>query len=154
MKILVFSDSHRYVEPMVTATLEEKPDQIIHLGDMETDAEELSRQFPTIPVAGIAGNCDSFFGGERYRLISIRGKKLFITHGHHFGVKTGLDSLINTALTAGADAVLFGHTHCPHFETVSGMLVINPGSVGMGGRTYGVLTVDPSGNMEYELKTV
>ena len=115
MKILVFSDSHRYVEP-----LEEKPDQIIHLGDMETDAEELSRRFPTIPVAYIAGNCDSFFGGERYRLISIRGKKLFITHGHCFGVKMGLDGLINTALTAGADAVLFG----------------------------------PSGNMEYELKTV
>ncbi len=154
MKILIFSDSHRHVEPMVTATMEEKPDQIIHLGDLETDAEELSRRFPAIPVANIAGNCDSFFGGERYRVITIRGKKLFITHGHPYGVKMGLEGLINTALTAGADVALFGHTHTPHFEEVNGMLVINPGSVGMGGRTYGVLTLDASGKMGYELKNV
>ncbi len=153
MKILVFSDSHRNLPPMETAVLEEKPDQIIHLGDLESDAEDLSRFFPRIPVASVAGNCDFAYAAERYKLITLGGKKFFITHGHHYGVKMGLDRLINTALTAGADAALFGHTHVPHMSTVSRMLVLNPGTVGMGRRTYAVVTVE-NGELTAQLREV
>lgn len=153
MKILVLSDSHRNLPPMETAVLEEKPDQIIHLGDHESDAEDLGRFFPRIPVCSVAGNCDGFSGVPRYKLISFAGKKLFLTHGHYYGVKTGLEHLVNTAHVAGADAVLFGHTHRPYYAESEGMLVINPGSVGMGGRTYGVLTIE-GGKMSYEAKSV
>ena len=58
MKILVFADSHRFVQPMVDAVTAELPDQIIHLGDVEPDAEELRRLFPRVPVASVPGNCD------------------------------------------------------------------------------------------------
>lgn len=151
MKILVLSDSHRNLPPMETAVLTEKPDQIIHLGDHESDAENLSRFFPQIPVCSVAGNCDMFAYGPRYKLVTFAGKKLFLTHGHFYGVKMGLEHLVNTALTAGADACLFGHTHRPYYAQAEGMLVINPGSVGMGARTYGVLTIE-NGRMTYEAK--
>ncbi len=153
MKILVLSDSHRNLPPMETAVLTEKPDQIIHLGDHESDAEDLGRFFPRIPVCSVAGNCDMFSDGTRFKLVTFAGKKLFLTHGHHYGVKTGLDALVNTALAAGADAVLFGHTHRPYYAQIEGVPVINPGSIGMGGRTYGVLTIE-NGRMTYEGKSV
>lgn len=153
MKILVFSDSHRNISPMETAVAEERPDYIFHLGDMERDAEELRGLFPNIPVASVAGNCDFGMGGERYLFFELRGKKFFLTHGHFYGVKLGLDRLINTALTAGADAALFGHTHSPYFACVQEMMVINPGTVGMGRRTYGVLTLE-NGTLRYEGKDV
>ena len=50
MKILVFSDSHRFLSGMVQAIEEEKPDQVIHLGDLMGDAEELSWRFQTLPI--------------------------------------------------------------------------------------------------------
>lgn len=153
MKILVFSDSHRNISPMETAVLAEKPDYIFHLGDLERDAEELRRLFPNIPVASVAGNCDFGTAGERYLFFELRGKKFFLTHGHFYGVKSGLDRLVNTALTAGADAALFGHTHSPYFDEIRGMLVINPGTVGMGRRTYGVLTLI-NDVLSYEGKSV
>lgn len=153
MKILIFSDSHRYIEPMVTAVIGEKPDQIIHLGDLESDAEELAGRFPMTPVASVPGNCDLFTSGERYKLIELCGKRFFITHGHHYGVKAGLERLINTALAARADVALFGHTHAPHFEEAGGMLVINPGSVGMGSRSYGLMTIS-GGEISYEPRRV
>lgn len=153
MKILVLSDSHRNLPPMETAVLAENPDQIIHLGDHESDAEDLGRFFPRIPVCSVAGNCDMFACGPRYKLVTFAGKKLFLTHGHYYGVKVGLEKLVNTGLTAGADAILFGHTHVPYYAEVEGVPVINPGTIGMGGRTYGVLTIE-NGNMIYDVKSV
>ena len=153
MKILVFSDSHRNVSAMEAAVIDERPDYIFHLGDMESDADELRRLFPRIPVASVTGNCDFGRSGERYLLFELRGKRFFLTHGHFYGVKLSLDGLVNTALTAGADAALFGHTHSPYYAQVSGMMVINPGTVGMGRRTYGVLTIK-DGAMTYEGKSV
>ena len=38
MKILVFSDSHRSRGDMIEAIDEQQPDQVIHLGDLITDA--------------------------------------------------------------------------------------------------------------------
>ena len=53
MKILVFSDSHRFLSGMVQAIEEEKPDQVIHLGDLMGDAEELSWRFQTLPILSL-----------------------------------------------------------------------------------------------------
>ena len=104
-------------------------------------------------MCSVPGNCDWTTAEPRYKLITFAGRKLFLTHGHHYGVKMGLASLVNTALAAGADAALFGHTHTPYYAEVNGLLVINPGAVGMGARTYGVLTIE-AGQMRYEAKQV
>ena len=42
MRIVVFSDSHGSVEPMLHAVREEKPDLVLHLGDHARDAEALA----------------------------------------------------------------------------------------------------------------
>ena len=151
MKILIFSDSHRNVEPMIGAVEMEKPDVIFHLGDLESDAIELNKRFPAIPLHSVPGNCDLMPFGVRRIIITEGGKKIFATHGHIYNVKAGLDGLINTAASAGADVVLFGHTHVPYEGTQAGMLVINPGACGRGRHTYGVLTIE-NGKMEYELR--
>ena len=58
MKLLVFSDSHGNIEHMRRAVEQEKPDQILHLGDVMRDAVELSRSYPNIPLELVPGNCD------------------------------------------------------------------------------------------------
>lgn len=151
MKILIFSDSHRVIGPMIDAVTFEKPDVIFHLGDLESDAIELNRRFPSIPLHSVPGNCDLLPFGVRRIIITEGGKKIFATHGHTYNVKAGLSGLINTAATAGADVVLFGHTHIPYEATHAGMLVINPGSCGRGRHTYGVLKIEDR-EMKYELK--
>ena len=48
MKLLVFSDSHGNIEHMRRAVEQERPDQILHLGDVMRDAVELSVAYPNI----------------------------------------------------------------------------------------------------------
>ena len=151
MKILIFSDSHRNVQPMIETVAFEKPDVIFHLGDLESDAIELNREYPQIPLHSVPGNCDLMPFGVRRIIITEGGKKIFATHGHAYNVKLGLDGLINTAASAGADVVLYGHTHVPYVAQHAGMLVINPGACGRGRHPYGVLTIE-NGNISYEQK--
>ena len=46
--------------------------------------------------------------------------KLFVTHGHAYGVKSGLGRLAERAKTLGADVVLYGHTHIPEQREIEG----------------------------------
>lgn len=152
MKILIFSDSHRNIEPMVYAVTEERPDAVIHLGDLESDAEELRNRFPALTIYGVSGNCDFMPLSPRRILLKLAGKTVFAAHGHTYGVKSGYAAIINTAMTAGADILLFGHTHQAMEKELPELLVINPGSIGMGARTYGVLTME-NGDVSYEKKS-
>ena len=43
-----------------------------------------------------------------------------------------MDSLLNAAHFAGAQLVLYGHTHIARIDYVAGMTVVNPGSSGLG----------------------
>ncbi len=126
----------------------EQPDYIIHLGDLERDAFELGRLFPNLPLCSVPGNCDVMPKGEKRLVFELAGKRFFVTHGHIYHVKTGLQSLVNNALAAGADLCLFGHTHVPLFRETHGLLLINPGSIGYQ-ETYGVLTIT-EGKTTYE----
>ena len=58
MKILVFSDSHRSLSGMYAAIDLHKPQQVIHLGDMMDDAEQVAEHYPTLPFCLVPGNCD------------------------------------------------------------------------------------------------
>ena len=46
MKILVFSDSHGNVQNMEQAVRSDRPDYILHLGDVNSDARALGKLFP------------------------------------------------------------------------------------------------------------
>ena len=49
MKLLIFSDSHGNVANMEDAVRLERPDRVLHLGDLARDAQSLQEKFPGSP---------------------------------------------------------------------------------------------------------
>lgn len=142
MKIIVLSDSHGNTQALVDAVYNENPQLILHLGDHEKDCHKLREVFPQITLRAVRGNCDLRPQEPEYDEFVVENKRVFMTHGHLYGVKTGLDSIINSAMGRGADILLFGHTHIPYQKTVQGLLAVNPGSIGTGTKTYAVLEIE------------
>ena len=66
------------------------------------------------------------------RIIEIKGKKIFMCHGHKYGVKYGYNSIYYRGKEVGADIVLFGHSHLPIIEEYDGLILMNPGSISHG----------------------
>lgn len=134
MKILVFSDSHSYTDYMVECTRRVDPDAVIHLGDYYADADVFCREFPGVALYAVPGNCDRYRGGyqpDPVAVVELDQIRFFLTHGHLHGVKYDLHKLKLEARRAGADAVLFGHTHEQFIAQEDGLWIINPGSCGM-----------------------
>lgn len=63
------------------------------------------------------------------QILTVASHKIFITHGHCYGINGGINCLVSAAETKFADVVIFGHSHLA--ASTSGMvpLVLNPGSV-------------------------
>ncbi len=140
--ILVFSDSHRSMNAMYQAVDRYAPRQIIHLGDMEEDAELLSRAFPQIPVCHVPGNCDGWGVAPVKKRIVLGGKVFLLAHGHNWHVKSGYEYAIADARKARADVLLFGHTHIPYCRQMDdGLWVLNPGTARS---SCGIITLENS----------
>ncbi|MBR4098674.1 MAG: YfcE family phosphodiesterase [Clostridium sp.] len=139
MKILVFSDSHRSLGGMITAVEEHHPDQVIHLGDLQRDAEELSFAYPTLPVCMVPGNCDGWTTDPLKRRITLANKHILLSHGHLWGVKRGYEAAIADARKAGVDILLFGHTHQAYCQLQDGLWIMNPGA---SRSSYGIIQID------------
>ena len=60
------------------------------------------------------------------------GKKIFMCHGHRYGVKYSYNSIYYRGKEVGADIVLFGHSHLPIIEECDGLTLMNPGSISHG----------------------
>ena len=130
MKILVFSDSHSNSHRIKEAIdlHHAKCDCVIFLGDGIRDIEYIKEQYPQIPFFIVKGNCDFFAKDfEEEKLLCLENFKIFITHGHLYGAKSGYGRLAYRARELGADAVFFGHTHIPCCFEENGMWVLNPG---------------------------
>ena len=145
MKILVLSDSHSGLSFMRRCIDKLQPQHVIHLGDHYDDATAMAEEHPHIRFHQVPGNCD------RFRCIpwqpevmscSIAGVKVYMTHGHNQGVKSGTERLLAAARASGAQLVLYGHTHCPECrKDETGMWVLNPGTCGSSGGSVGLVTV-------------
>ncbi len=140
-RIAVFSDSHRSVEPMLAAVLELRPDLVFHLGDHDSDADELRRAFPALDVRSVPGNCD--WGSDEPEVLTplVEDVRIFMTHGHRYRVKWDLTPLAQAASYSGARLALFGHTHERELRELGGVTLFNPGAAGAGGRSAGLITV-------------
>lgn len=55
MKILILSDSHGCVEAMETIVAREKPQAMVHLGDLWADGKQLGKLFPDHPIVSGGG---------------------------------------------------------------------------------------------------
>jgi len=147
------SDSHGNKNALQKATKLESPELILHLGDHDRDCGVIEWKFPEIPLRMVRGNCDRSSSGLDIDEFTLGGKRFFMTHGHLYSVKTGYTSIINTAACRGADVLLFGHTHVPHYSIFENIHIINPGSIGMGAKTYAVLEFK-NGKVVCEMKKV
>lgn len=152
MKIAVFSDSHRMTSGMLRAVRLEKPDAIFHLGDHQSDADCIKEEFPEIPLYTVYGNCDLIQRGDSRIIVELEGKRIFAAHGHTYSVKLSLDSIVNTAMAAGADILLFGHTHRALEKEYEGLIIINPGASNSLG-TYEIIDIE-NGKITYERRNM
>lgn len=156
MKILVVSDTHGNNSNLkkAIANMGSSFDLMVHLGDIMCSPDIIAN-LTDCPVEMVRGNCD-MNNLQTARLIDIAGHRAFITHGHRYGGRWGIDTMKDIAKENGADIVMFGHTHEPLIEKYTNITVINPGSLSRprqdGHRpTYIVMTVEEDGRVDYSL---
>lgn len=155
MKIAVFSDTHGRTRGMLRAIKNEAPDLVFHLGDNEKDALSVNRQDPVQALLVVCGNCDHTPTQPEVREVTLEGVKVYATHGHRQRVKYDVDPILNTGHFAGADVVLFGHSHKAVCQQIAGMWLINPGTSGLGERpTYALLCFENGEVKSAEIKEI
>jgi uncharacterized protein len=126
-RLLVLADTHGSKAVIDCVLIKAKQiDAVAHLGDYVRDARYIREKGYT--VYSVKGNCDYGDDAEAETLLQLGGKRLFLTHGHAYGVKYGCDRLICRAMELEAHAALFGHTHIACNQYESGILLLNPGS--------------------------
>ena len=85
------------------------------------------------PILCVHGNCDAevdqmvphFPIEADFQVEELCGRRLFLTHGHHFNV----DQWPSQTLLDGAGYVVYGHFHVPMRRLEDGVWYWNPGSV-------------------------
>ena len=145
--IYVFSDSHGFSGNMLRVLSAAQPDLLLFLGDGEVDLEPVRKRFPDLPLKTVCGNCDRYSSSPEKLLFTYEGVRIFMTHGHTFGVKEDPSAfqLRLAALEADAGIVLFGHTHEALCDYSLAMHILNPGTIGdVPSPSYGVITLDGS----------
>ncbi|MFZ5942761.1 MAG: metallophosphoesterase family protein [Bacillota bacterium] len=143
MKIGILSDTHGNLS-LAREALKEmgKIDLLFHGGDYYTDACQLAEEF-NVNVKTVVGNCDFFVSGPKEEILTLGDYKIFLTHGHQYGVKGSLQRLFYRAEEIQADIVVYGHTHIPLYSVEDSIHFINPGSIslprGDSRPSYGIL---------------
>ena len=111
-KIIVLSDTHgsrKGIEKLKPLIAEN--DYVIHLGDGVGDMREIMEEYPD-KVYLVSGNCDFFSPIPDEGILEVEYLKILYCHGHKYGVKQHLYTLMQEAKKKGCDIVLYGHTHC------------------------------------------
>ncbi|MBC8532167.1 YfcE family phosphodiesterase [Gehongia tenuis] len=146
MILAVLSDTHGSLIRMKQWMEQLGPvDGIIHLGDHWNDLDKLNADLPC-PLYTVKGNCD-YGDGDTENILSFMGHRIFITHGHTYRAKMGTALIAERARELGAEAALYGHTHQRDIHYESGVLMMNPGSLGrsLDHPSYGILVVNKEG---------
>lgn len=144
MRAIIFSDSHKQFNSMMEAIERFGPvDMIIHAGDVQRDVEDLEIMYPKTPVVSVKGNNESYFCDvAEDRFFEFDGVKIFLTHGHNYGVKYSTAKLFKYAEKLGAQLCIFGHTHKKMKEHIGDVVMFNPGSAS---RSCGILETYENG---------
>jgi putative phosphoesterase len=121
-------------------------DRIIHAGDVN-GRETLEALSAIAPVEAVRGDHDSGLPDlPLSRELTVEGRRIVIVHGNRSRWREEPETLMWT-LSLGAhrphrdlpralqrrfseaDALVFGHTHRSHIETIDGTVLFNPGGV-------------------------
>ena len=160
-KILVVSDNHRKLDN-IYQLLEENPDisYFIHLGDSEGSEDAIRTHLPKgCESYFVQGNNDFFAYLPNEIEMRLGKERLFLTHGHLYGVGFDLQGLADEARARNCSMALFGHTHRPFSRMVNGVLCINPGSINFPRQenrkpSYAMFYLDKKGNLRTEAKYI
>lgn len=133
MKIGIVSDSHgstRAIDRMLFHPAAEGVTLWLHAGDITPDAEYLAMVTEgKAKVRYVAGNSDWPEPGARYDdVVEAADHRIFLTHGHMYGVRFTTKMLCDAAGESGCDIAVYGHTHVAEVST-GHITVLNPGSV-------------------------
>ena len=80
-------------------------------------------------VRYVAGNSDWPEPGARYDdVVEAAGHRIFLTHGHMYGVRFTTKMLCDAAGESGCDIAVYGHTHVAAISTGQ-ITMLNQGSV-------------------------
>lgn len=128
MKVLIVSDTHRKNENYFRAVELVRPQLVIHCGDAE-GSEHILTKAVDCPVQIVLGNNDFFSFLPRELELELGAYKVWVAHGHNYGVSMGNEGIRREAVARGADIVLYGHTHRPVVDRRGGVVAVNPGSL-------------------------
>lgn len=147
MKILVLSDSHGRIENLKrVCDMHADADIILFAGDGVADLRHIGEYSERLVC--VHGNCDAFSGAVRapaVQTLTVEGKELYLTHGHHLSVKSGPLAAGYFAEEHGIDILVFGHTHIPYEscrprEDGGYVRLFNPGALKDG--SFGLIMID------------
>jgi len=162
-KLLVLSDTHGSVNALravLSWAKERMPPNgticgTVFLGDGISDlrkAADASGFFSEWKL--VCGNNDFGYSIPEAAIYENEEHRFFLTHGHHYSLYGGYNSLLAAARNSQADVILFGHTHVPLHRTIDGMQLINPGSIGRPrsriGATFAVIECIEGGQLKPE----
>lgn len=145
MRVLIIADSHGDTRRIDKAIVAFEPDMMIHLGDIERDVEYLQDVYPHIPLQAVVGNNDPFSRRAGEAVTEIEGIKIFMTHGHLYGVWDNGFRIAKRAEELGCSIALFGHSHVPVLETYGSVRAFNPGSISrprVGEYSVGIMEIE------------
>ena len=132
MRLLVVSDTHGRTKNLKKVYLKQpKVDVFIHLGDGLDDIDSIDDVYSNCSFLKVKGNVDFSSSEPLEKLLVVEDKRIFVTHGHKYGVKRGYDNILFAAKEQEADVVLFGHTHYAYTSYTDCMHILNPGSLEM-----------------------
>jgi len=127
----LISDTHGVLRPGVTAAFT-GVDEILHAGDIGGN-DVLGQLQALAPMTAVAGNMDPWGGplGQLpdERVLQRGGHTLLLLHDMG-GLHRPSGDVVARAAEAGADLVIFGHTHRPADLVVGSLRLINPGAAG------------------------
>lgn len=139
---VIVSDSHRNRAALDSLdNVFAECDYIVHLGDLSSDGGYIRGKYPEKTIV-INGNCDLDRLGDDEKILEAEGIKIFMCHGHRYGVKQTLYRLAEEAKTNGCAVALYGHTHIASVDEIEGVRLINPGTLSRYSRqSYCYMTV-------------
>ncbi len=129
MLVGVISDTHGLLRPEALAALRGS-DHLLHAGDIGGE-EVLADLRALAPVTAVAGNVDGFRCGDARETarVELDGVRFFLTHILDRPRRPRPEVQVEL-LRERADVVVFGHSHLPHDEVLSGVRYFNPASAG------------------------
>lgn len=156
MKILIVSDNHGRTGNLERVIREQgNLDYVLHAGDTE-GSEDYIEALLECPCVIVSGNNDYFSGLPHESVLKLGKYKVWVTHGHTYGIYRGTEQLEREMARREVDIAVIGHTHVPMIHQSGEKIIVNPGSISLprqsGHRpSYILMEIDREGEVHFTI---